>query len=473
MGVVGPANANRRGSDTRFVTVVAGISALGGLLFGYDTGVISGAILFIREDFRLTATWEEIVVSSVLLGAVTGAAVGGTLADRFGRRRVLIVTAVIFALGAVGTALAPTVAWLIVGRVIVGAAIGVASFTAPLYISEVSPVNIRGRLVSLNQIALTTGIVVSYLVDYALAGSRGWRWMFGLATIPALILGIGMVCVPESPRWLVSRAFPEKARAVLQRIRGTATVETELIEIQTSLDQQGGRWSELVSPLVRPALIVGIGLAIFQQVTGINTVIYYAPTIFQFAGFQSASVAILATVGVGVVNVLLTIAAMLLLDRVGRRPLLLIGLVGMVLSLGVLGLAFSLPNLRQEMGWIAVGSLMLYVGSFAVGLGPVFWLLIAEIYPLKIRGLAMSVATVANWGVNLFVALTFLTLIQLVGRPGTFWLYGLVGVGAWIFAYRLVPETRGRSLEEIESHWRSGRHPRAMQTTMTSGLRIK
>jgi len=453
----------RHGSGTRFVTVVAGISALGGLLFGYDTGVISGAILFIQQDFALSGTLEEVVISSVLLGAVIGAAVGGPLADGIGRRRALLLTAVVFALGAVGTALAPGVAWLIVGRVIVGAAIGAASFTAPLYISEVSPVAIRGRLVSLNQIALTAGIVVSYLVDYALAGARGWRWMFGLAAIPAVALGIGMLFVPESPRWLISRALPEKARAVLQRIRGTADVDGELTEIRTSVEQQSGGWTELLSPLVRPALVVGIGLAIFQQVTGINTVIYYAPTIFQFAGFTSASVAILATVGVGVVNLLMTVVAMLLLDRVGRRPLLLTGLVGMVLSLGVLGLAFAVPDLQANLGWIAVGSLMAYVGAFAIGLGPVFWLLISEIYPLKIRGLAMSVATVANWGMNLLVALTFLTLIQLLGRPATFWLYGLVGVGAWIFAYRLVPETKGRTLEDIEAHWRSGGHPRGLR----------
>jgi sugar porter (SP) family MFS transporter len=458
-----PAGAGPRVPNTRFVTMVAGISALGGLLFGYDTGVISGAILFIQQDFALSGTLEEVVISSVLLGAVIGAAVGGPLADGMGRRRALILTAVIFALGAVGTALAPDVAWLIAGRVIVGAAIGAASFTAPLYISEVSPVAIRGRLVSLNQIALTAGIVVSYLVDYALSGARGWRWMFGLAAIPAVALGVGMLFVPESPRWLISRALPEKAHAVLQRIRGTADVDGELTEIRTSVDQQSGGWTELLSPLVRPALIVGIGLAIFQQVTGINTVIYYAPTIFQFAGFTSASVAILATVGVGVVNLAMTVVAMLLLDRVGRRPLLLVGLAGMVLSLGVLGLAFAVPALQANLGWIAVGSLMAYVGSFAIGLGPVFWLLISEIYPLKIRGLAMSVATVANWGMNLLVALTFLTLIQLMGRPATFWLYGVVGVGAWIFAYRLVPETKGRTLEDIEAHWRSGGHPRGLR----------
>ncbi len=463
MDVMNRAGAGPRVPNTRFVTMVAGISALGGLLFGYDTGVISGAILFIQQDFGLSGTQEEVVISSVLLGAVIGAAFGGPLADRIGRRRALILTAVIFALGAVGTALAPGVAWLIVGRVIVGAAIGAASFTAPLYISEVSPVAIRGRLVALNQIALTAGIVVSYLVDYALAEARGWRWMFGLATIPAVALGIGMLFVPESPRWLISRALPEKAHAVLQRIRGAADVDREFTDIRTSVDQQSGGWTELLSPLVRPALIVGIGLAIFQQVTGINTVIYYAPTIFQFAGFTSASVAILATVGVGVVNLLMTVVAMLLLDRVGRRPLLLTGLVGMVLSLGVLGLAFALPGLQQNLGWIAVGSLMAYVGAFAIGLGPVFWLLISEIYPLKIRGLAMSVATVANWGMNLLVALTFLTLIQLLGRPATFWLYGVVGIGAWIFAYRLVPETKGRTLEDIEAHWRSGGQPRALR----------
>ena len=225
--------------------------------------------------------------------------------------------------------------------------------------------------------------------------------------------------------------------------------------------QQIGNWAELKSPLLRPAMIVGIGLALFQQVTGINTVIYYAPTIFQSAGFASASVAILATTGVGVINVLMTVVALLLLDRVGRRPLLLTGMAGMVISLAVLGTAFMFPHL-PGLRWLAAGGLMLYVGSFAVGLGPVFWLLISEIYPVKIRGLAMSIATVANWGANLLVALTFLTLIQIMGRTGTFWLYGLVGLGAWIFAYVLVPETKGRSLEDIEAHWRAGRHPREL-----------
>jgi SP family galactose:H+ symporter-like MFS transporter len=214
--------------------------------------------------------------------------------------------------------------------------------------------------------------------------------------------------------------------------------------------------------LVRPALIVGVGLAILQQITGINTVIYYAPMIFEFTGAKSASASILATIGVGVVNVAMTVVALLLVDRVGRRPLLLIGLTGMIIGLGVLGLAFQLPSLSGSLGWIAEISLMLYVGAFAIGLGPVFWLLISEIYPLKIRGVAMSVATSANWGANLFVALTFLTLIQTTGRSSTFWIYGLVGIGAWLFTWFYVPETKGRSLEDIESHWKAGKHPRAM-----------
>ena len=446
----------------RFVYLATAISALGGLLFGYDVGVISGAILFIKEAFSLSPGLEEIVVSSVLLGSLIGAMVGGTLADRLGRRRLLILTAVVFGLGAIGAALAPGTAWLIAARIVAGAAIGIASFVAPLYISEIALVAIRGKLVSINQVALTGGIVISYLIDYAFAGSQAWRWMFALAVIPAAAFGVGLLFIPNSPRWLVGRGQVDQARAVLKRIRAPGRVEGELDEIQQSVGQQKGHWSELLSPLLRPAMIVGIGLAITQQITGINTVIYYAPTIFKFAGMSSASAAILASVGVGVVNVVLTVMAMLLIDRVGRRPLLLVSLAGMALSLFVLGLAFALPQLSGSLGWIAVVSLMVYVGSFAVGLGPVFWLILSEIYPLRIRGRAMSIGTVANWSANLIVALSFLTLTQVLGKPATFWLYGIISIGAWLFAFFLVPETKGRSLEEIEAHWRAGKHPRAL-----------
>jgi len=449
-------------SGKLFVYLAAAISALGGLLFGYDIGVISGAILFIKKDFFLSSGMEEIVVSSVLLGSLFGAAIGGSLADRLGRRRLLIITAVVFGSGAIGAALSPDTTYLIIARIIAGSAIGIASFVAPLYISEIAPVAVRGKLVSINQVALTSGIVISYLIDYALAGSQAWRWMFAFAAIPAAAFGIGLIFIPNSPRWLVDRGRIDQARVVLKRIRVPEKVEDELSEIQKSAAQQIGHWSELLSPHLRPAMLVGVGLAIAQQITGINTVIYYAPTIFNFAGLSSASVAILASVGVGVVNVALTIVAMQLIDRVGRRPLLLISLAGMVLSLFVLGLAFSLPQLSGSLGWIAIISLMVYVGSFAVGLGPVFWLMLSEIYPLRIRGRAMSVGTVANWGFNLIVALSFLTLTQVLGKPFTFWLYGIISIGAWLFAFFLVPETKGKSLEEIEAHWRARKHPRAL-----------
>lgn len=445
-----------------FVYVAAVISAIGGMLFGYDIGVISGAILFIKNDFHLSAMMEEIVVSSVLLGSLAGAAAGGMLADRLGRRRLSIATAIIFGLGAIGAALAPGTAWLIVARVIAGAAIGVASFVSPLYISEIAPVDIRGKLVSINQVALTSGIVISYLIDYAFAGSQDWRWMFALAVIPAAGFGIGLMFIPDSPRWLAARGQVDRARGVLKKIRSPDEVESEVNQIQSSVSQQKPNWSELLSPLLRIAMIVGIGMAIAQQITGINTVIYYAPTIFKFAGLSSSSSAILASVGVGIVNVLLTVVAMQLIDKVGRRPLLLISLAGMAVSLFVLGGAFLLPQFKSVLGWIAVGSLMSYVGFFAVGLGPVFWLILSEIYPLRIRGRAMSVGTAANWSANLIVALSFLTLTEVLGKSATFWLYAAVTVGAWFFAYFLVPETKGKTLEQIEAHWRAGKHPRAL-----------
>ena len=446
----------------RLVYLAAAISALGGMLFGYDIGVISGAILFIKKDFSLSAGTEEIVVSAVLLGSLVGAFGGGILADRLGRRKLLISTAIVFGLGAVGAALAPDTAWLIVARVVAGIAIGVASFVAPLYISEIAPVEIRGKLVSINQVALTSGIVISYLIDYAFAGSQAWRWMFAMAVVPAAAFGIGLIFIPDSPRWLAGRGHLDQARAVLKRIRPPDKVEAEMSNIQHSVAQQKGNWSELLSPLLRSAMIVGIGLAIAQQITGINTVIYYAPTIFKFAGLSSSSAAILASVGVGVVNVIFTVVAMQLIDRAGRRPLLLVSLAGMALSLAVLGLAFSLPQFKDILGWVAIVSLMAYVGSFAIGLGPVFWLILSEIYPLRIRGRAMSVGTAANWGANLLVALTFLTLTKVIGKPATFWLYGVVTLAAWFFAFFLVPETKGKTLEQIEAYMRSGKHPRAL-----------
>jgi MFS transporter, SP family, galactose:H+ symporter len=449
-------SALTRPQNRRFVYLAAAFAGLGGLLFGYDTGVISGAQLFFTTDFSLSTFALEVMVAAGLAGAAAAALLGGRLADLFGRRTLLIFTAIIFAAGAVICAVATSAAILFAGRIIVGLGIGLSSGTVPVYISEVSPADARGWTVSLFQLSITVGILLAYLVDYAFADMRGWRWMFGLAIVPAAIFGLGMFFLPETPRWLVRRGHADKARAILSRIRDTSDVDAELREIESSLAHavEHGNWRDLLSPALRPALIVGIGLAIFQQVTGINTVIYYAPKIIQSAGISSASVAILATAGIGTVNVLMTIVSMWLIDRIGRRPLLLTGIAGMVVTLGVLGWAFHSASPSGALVWLTIVSIMVYVASFAISLGPIFWLLIAEIYPLKVRSSAEGLAAAFNWGSNLLVSLTFLTLLKKIGPPPTFWLYGLFAVGAWLFSYYLVPETKGRTLEEIEASWR-------------------
>lgn len=445
-----------------FIYLVAVVAACAGLLFGYDTGAISGAILFVRADFALSPILVGLVTSVALAGATLGSAGGGWLADRFGRRHVIIVTAVLFAAGSILSALAASVGGLIASRILIGIATGVASFVAPMYLSEIAPPHIRGSLVALNQLAVTVGILASYLVDYAFSAGGEWRWMFGIGVIPALALFGGMLIVPDSPRWLMLRGRNREAAQALARLRRQQEIAPEIAETRVALSSPSTHWSDLLSSNLRMPMLVGIGLAVLQQVTGINTVIYYAPTIFQYAGIGSSSSSIFASLGVGVVNLVMTVVAVLLLDRVGRRPLLLVGESGMVLSLVALALGFALRG-SADTGWITTASLIAYVGFFAIGLGPVFWLLISEIYPLGIRGLAMSVATVFNWVANLVMTLTFPELVSVIGTSATFVLYAFLGVASLVFTWRLVPETRGKTLEQIEHHWQSGGHPLALQ----------
>jgi sugar porter (SP) family MFS transporter len=446
-----------------FVYFAVGVAALGGLLFGYDTGVISGAILFIKKQFSLSATLEEIVVSSVLVGAVAGATIGGALTGRFGRRKMIILAGIIFTASALGTALAPTVGWLIAARVVSGIGIGIASFISPMYIAELVPAKVRGSLVAVNMLAITSGIVVAYMVDYAFSSSGAWRYMFGLAAIPSIGLIIGMWRLPDSPRWLISKAKVDEAKQILERARTVSDVSPEISDIQKSMEKQGvGGMKGLFQPSLRMPLIVGLGLAVFQQITGINTVIYYAPTIFKFAGISATGPAILAGAGLTMVMWLFHVLAIFLLDRVGRRPLLLVGVAGQIIGLAILGAAFQFQQLASFKSYVAIGGLVIYVACFAFGLGPIFWLLISEIYPLKVRGAAMSAVTVTNWALNLVVAVTFLTLVGVLGHAGTFWLYGVIAIGAWVFFYFQVPETKGKTLEQIEAHWRSGKPARAL-----------
>jgi sugar porter (SP) family MFS transporter len=447
-----PPQTEERTKVNRPVFWTSAITALGGLLFGYDTGVVSGALLFLHNSFgNVTSFQKELVTSFLLIGAAIGAALAGRLADRFGRRRLILATAVTFVAGVLGAAFAPTLPFLVAMRVVIGLAVGSASMTVPLYISELAPPRFRGALVSFNQLAITSGILISFLVDYWLASTQNWRLMFGLAAIPATLLFIGMLFQPESPHWLVFRKRDDEARTILQRYRNPEDDVDQEIEDVHSVSGKKGHLRDLLAPAVRKVVVIGILLAVFQQITGINTVIYYAPTLLKEAGFGS-SAALLANVGNGVVNVALTIVAIRLLDRVGRRVLLITGTAGMAVALATIALVFAIggSHLHGVGAIVAIVALAVYTGSFAVGLGPVFWLLISEIYPQRIRGTAMSVATVMNWAANFVVTISFLSLLNAISSSGTFFLFAGLTVVALIYFIARVPETKGRSLEEIE-----------------------
>jgi len=444
-----------------FYIVVAVIAALSGILFGYDTGVISGAILFIRDEFHLSAQMNGLVVSAVLFGALLGAIISGRLTDRFGRKRLLIADAIIFILGTLGSCLAPNIPTIIISRIIVGIAIGIASYIAPLYISEIAPSKYRGALVSLNQLAITIGILLSYIVNAAFANAHAWRWMLGMGIIPALFLFIGMIFLPYSPRWLMSRGREADALRALNKIHGESAAGREQLEIiKASLLQQKGDWRILFSKAIRPTLWIAGGLALLQQVTGINTIIYYAPTIFQMAGFHSASAAISTTMIIGVAFVLFTLIALPLVDSLGRRFLLFTGLIAMSISLALLSGSFHLQSQASSLKWITLISMLVFIAGFAISLGPIMWLMIAEIFPLKVRGLGASLATAINWGSNWLVAITFLTLIEWLGAGGTFFIYFIISLFSILFTYLWVPETKGCSLEEIEANLYAGKPSR-------------
>ena len=435
----------------RHVVLGAAITALGGLLFGYDTGVISGALLFIGKDFHgLTSFDKELLTSILLIGALIGALVAGRIADRVGRRPTVLGTAALFVAGVMLAAFSPSYAVLVAARVVIGLAVGSASMVVPLYIGEVVPPRIRGAMVSFNQLAITSGILAAYLVDYGLASSENWRLMFGLAAIPAILMFTGMLFQRESPHWLVAQGREDEAREVLRRVRDEGGIDAEIAEVR-DLSARRSSFREVAAPAVRHVMVIGVALAVFQQITGINTIIYYAPTLLSSAGLGN-SAALLANVVNGAVNVAMTIVAIRLLDRVGRRPLLLGGTTGMAAGMIVVALTFAIGGSQLHGGtaYIAIAGLLIYTGSFAIGLGPVFWLLISEIYPVKIRGQAMSVATMANWGANFVVTISFLTLLSAIGNAGTFFLFAGLSIVALAYFQRQVPETKNRSLQEIE-----------------------
>ncbi|QGK71063.1 sugar porter family MFS transporter [Allosaccharopolyspora coralli] len=431
------------------------IAALGGLLFGYDTGVISAALLYIGPAFGLDDAMKQIVVASLLLGAIAGALAGGPVVDRLGRKRTLIVVSAVFTVGALLSAAAPGPGVLIVARVLLGVAIGTSSLVVPMYIAEIAPPSVRGRLVSMNQMMITIGIFVSYLVGYAFADSGGWRWMLGLAVVPSLAMLVGLFTLSESPRWLLAQGRTEQARAALVRSRGAHEAETELAEISEAMrEERKFSYRDLFSPRLRPAVLLGVAVAATNQLVGVNAVIYYAPTILQQAGMGD-SAAILSSVGIGATNMIFTVIALLLIDKVGRRPLLIGGTGVVIAVLFGLGALYLLPTV-EGLGILLTVGLMLYEAAFAASLGIAIWLINSEIFPTAVRGKAAGIGTMTHWVLDFFISISVLSIINAFTATGLFWIYGVFGVIGLVFLYRNLPETRGRTLEDIEQSLRGG-----------------
>src|SRR5437588_9650741 len=431
--------------------------ALGGLLFGYATGVISGARLFIPNSFKLTPFVQGAVVAGLLLGAMIGAAFAGRLSDRMGRRRLIIIAAVVFTGGALLAAFAPTVEVLIAARVIIGLAVGSAALAVPLYLSEIAPTEIRGRIASLNQLMIVCGILAAFIVNAILASSGNWRLMLGLAAVPSVVLLVGMLFMPETPRYLVHAGEEDTAHEVLEELPGDeppAERIDEIREVEEAEEGGSGLGALWRAKWVRPALLVATGLAVFQQLVGINTIIYYAPTTLTNVGFAKTS-AIYANLIIGVINVGVTIIAIRMIDRWGRKPLLFAGVAGMVGSLLVLGLSLSaLPTPHHPGDPAAIITLVClatFIASFAATWGPVVWVMIPEVLPLNVRGTAMGVAVFCNWGANFLVSQTFPPLLKGIGPGPVFLGYAGLGIVAALFVKTMVTETKGRSLEEIEA----------------------
>lgn len=446
----------------RYVALVTVIAALGGLLFGYDTAVIAGAIGFLQTHFGLDATMKGWAASSALLGCVIGVSFAGIVADKMGRKKTLILSALLLLVSAIGTAV-PDQFWVFVlYRMVGGVGVGIASMASPMYIAEITPARIRGRMVSVNQFAIVSGMLVIYFVNYfiALQGDEawnvtfGWRWMFGSESLPAVIFLVLLFVVPESPRWLVEKGHRAKALAILAKVGGTSFAETEVRSIESTLNQEVESLRQLFRTGWRKVMILGIALAILQQVTGINVFLYYAPEIFKQLG-SGVDAALLQTIVVGAVNLAFTIVAIRSVDRLGRKPLMIAGAAGMGFSLVAMGLAaqFGVVSL-----WVLL-FILAYIACFALSVGPVTWVLLSEIYPTRIRGRALSVATLFLWSANFVVSQTFPmmdenpALISMFNHGFPFYVYAAFCVALVMTVWRGVPETKGHSLEEIEGFW--------------------
>ncbi len=453
---------NTTGSP-HYVALVTVVAALGGLLFGYDTAVIAGAIGFLQTHFDLDPTLKGWAASSALLGCVIGVSFAGIFSDRMGRKKTLVLSAILFLVSAIGTAIPKEFSVFVVFRMLGGIGVGVASMASPIYIAEITPGRIRGRMVSVNQFAIVTGMLIIYFVNYfiALRGdeawnvSTGWRWMFASGAIPSAIFLALLLIVPESPRWLTEKGLTEKARSVLVKVGGPSFAEAELRSIEATLNQEVESLGRLFRTGWRKVMVLGIALAVLQQVTGINVFLYYAPEIFKKLG-SGVDAALLETIVVGAVNLTFTIVAIWTVDRLGRKPLMIIGATGMGFSLVAMGLAAQFEVVSI---WILI-CILAFIACFALSVGPVTWVLLSEIYPTRIRGRALSVATFCLWTANFIVSQTYPmmdenpTLIAQFNHGFPFYVYAVFCLVLVLTVWKGVPETKGHSLEEIEKFWK-------------------
>ena len=425
-------------------------AALGGLLFGFDTGVISGAIHFIKIEFNLNAYQEGFAVSNLMVACVIGALLAGPIADWTGRKKVLILCAVLFTVSAILSALPRSFTELVIARFIGGMGVGMASVVSPMYIAEISPAKIRGRLVALNQLAIVVGILLSYLSNWLLVdtGINNWRYMLVAEILPAITFLVGLFFIPESPRWLTKEGLEKEALDVLNIVAGAANADHELQEVKKSLSEKSTSLKELLHPSLRRVLIVGILFSLFAHITGIDTIIYYGPIIFLESGFKTDS-ALLASVMIGITNLIFTFVGMAMVDKAGRKFLLLVGLAGMGISMTLVGLCMQsdMISAKWTLLWI-----MTYIASFAMSIGVVIWVYLSEIYPTRVRGQALSVATMVLWLGNVILTQLFPVMMERFGG-GTFYIFSFICLLAFIFTWTMVKETRGVSLEEIEKMW--------------------
>jgi len=450
-----------------YLTRLTIISTLGGLLFGYDTGVISGALLYMQDSLSMNAVEEATVVSALLFpGAAVGALSGGRLADTLGRRGTLLVCALLFLVGALGCAIAPTVGFMVVARVILGLGVGAAAVTCPLYLAEMAPAHLRGRMVTINELMIVTGQMLAFainaLLDALIHDSEVWRIMLGVAATPAIALLIGMLLLPESPRWYAIRDRFADSRRILDLSRSPQEADAEYKEIvesaKTARSERSHAWRDLKNnPWMRKLLWIGIGLAVVQQATGINTVNYYAPSILERSGL-GVSASLVATVAVGITSVVMTVLGIWLLGFVGRRRMLVIGFSGVVASQALLAVVFLLPQ-SDLVSYTILAAMMIFVAFVQCFIGTCVWLLLSEIFPMAIRGFAMGIAVFALWTVNAAISFVFPILVVALGSTGTFTVFVLVNIISLVFVAKFVPETKGHSLEGLEVHFRTGSIP--------------